>query len=355
MAMNSNFSLEALKSKKLPIGVFVGMQKGPSPARIFITLNYSEDFDYLRSYKGFVVKSFNAGTKPVGTISFEIPVMPPTVDIDTGNQKDTEMVARVGEVVLPKYKKARQVRWSSFFPYDTSAPYLSTSVRNLTWGSLTKFGSSIKNFASQTVGSLLGLSQENPTPAVYISIFEALSKSEEPFTMSMTFYEGGNMSAKKYTLDSFKTNPENNGDFQYSISIVEWTDIRPKLLNNNGDEVKVVDISVPDKIKFKSIKNIQEFWRFAKQCYPTVSKGLVWAFSTYNGVRNLIFEGVLIGWKIKGSLQDLGGRFGILSNMFGLAKITSKDTKEISSSLKKLSFSKASRQLADFINKNIST
>ena len=99
--------IDSLKSKKLPIGVFAGVKKGPSPARIFITLNYAEEFDYLRSYKGFTVKSFNVGTKPVGTIAFEIPVMPPTIDIDTGNQKDTETVARIGEVVLPKYKKAR--------------------------------------------------------------------------------------------------------------------------------------------------------------------------------------------------------------------------------------------------------
>lgn len=347
--------IDSLKSKKLPIGVFAGVKKGPSPARIFITLNYAEEFDYLRSYKGFTVKSFNVGTKPVGTIAFEIPVMPPTIDIDTGNQKDTETVARIGEVVLPKYKKARQVRWSSFFPYDTGAPYLSTSVRNLTWGTLANIGSAAKNLVGSVIGALTGVSQQEATPAVYISIFEALAKSEEPFTMSMTFYDGGNMGAKKYTLDSFKTNPESNGDYQYSISIVEWTDIRPKLLNNNGDEVKVSDINVQDKIKFKSIRNIQDFWKFAKQCYPTVSKSLVWAFATYNGIRNLVFEGILIGWKIKGSLQDLGGRFGILNNMFGLAKITSKDTRAVSNSLKKLSFSKASNQLADLIKQNIST
>jgi hypothetical protein len=109
---------------------------------------------------------------------------------------------------------------------------------------------------------------------------------------------------------------------------------------------------VPDSIKFKQIRNIKDFWKWAKQCYPVVSKSLIFAFATYNGARFLIFDGVLKAWKIKGSLQDLGGRFGILSNMFGLAKITSKDVKPISNSLKKLSFMKASKQMANFLNQN---
>ena len=85
----------------------------------------------------------------------------------------------------------------------------------------------------------------------------------------------------------------------------------------------------------------------------TSIKALVWAFATYNGVRGLVFDGILKAWKIMGSLQDLSGRFGILNNMFGLSKITSKDTKAVSNSLKKLSFTKASKQMADLLKQNM--
>ena len=168
----------------------------------------------------------------------------------------------------------------------------------------------------------------------------------------MTFYDGGNMPATKVTLDTFGAEPENNGDYKYEISLIKWTKIGPKLLNSKGEVVEKGSVKVSDKIKLKQIRNIKDFWKWAKQCYPDVSKALVWAFATYNGVRGLVFDGILKAWKIKGSLQDLGNRFGILNNMFGLSKITSKDTKAVSNSLKKLSFTKASKQMAEFVNQN---
>lgn len=337
--------IDTLKSKKLPLGVFAGVTKAPAPARIFITLTYSKDFEFLRGLQGFKF-SPEADTK---TIVFEIPVMPPTVKIDFGNSKDTENVTRIGEVVLPKYQKAKQFRWESFFPYDTQAPYLSTSVRNLSWGSLKNYADTVRNFAQDSWNSI---KKSNASPEVYIKIFETLTQTEEPFTVSMTFYDGGNLPATNVTLDTFGAEPENNGDYRYEISLVKWTKIGPKLLDNKGAVVDEGSIKVPDSIKFKQIKNIKDFWKWAKQCYPVVSKSLLWAFATYNGARYLIFDGILKAWKIKGSLQDLGGRFGILSNMFGLSKITSKDTKAVSNSLKKLSFTKASKQMAEFLNQN---
>ena len=345
--------LDSLKSKKLPIGVFAGLKKAPGPARIFITLNYSDKLSFCSGYRGFTVKSFNQNNKPTGTIAFEIPVTPPTIQLDFGNSKDSENVARIGEVVLPKYEKATQIRWSSFFPYDTSAPYLNTTTRNLSWSSLSNLANRAKSLYQNTVSDITGLTKTEPTPDIYIKLFKILSSSEEPFTVSMTFYDGGNMPAKKYTLDSFRANPENNGDYTYDLSLVEWTDISPKLINNKGVAVDKSNIKVKDKIKFKNIKNIKDFWNFCKQCYPTVSKKLMWAFSTYNGVRNLVFDAILKGWKIKGSLQDLGGRFGIVNNILGVSKITSKDTAAVSNSLKKLSFTKASKQMADLLKQNM--
>lgn len=336
-----------LKSKKLPIGVFAGLKKGPGPARIFITLQYSEKLKFLKGKKGF---KFLPEDEP-RTIKFEIPVTPPTIEIDFGNEKDTEKVARVGEVVLPKYKKAVQFRWESFFPYDNSAPYLNTTVRNLSWRSLKQLGEQATGLASSVLN---GITQKESTPSDYINIFNILSKLEQPFTISMTFYDGGHIGATPVTLDSFKANPENNGDYTYSISLVEWTNIKPKLLNPDGSKVPETSDKVEDSIKFKAIKSISDFWKFAKQCYPIVSKKLIWAFATYNGVRNLIFDATLKAWKIKGTLQDLGGRFGILSNIIGVAKITSKDTQPISQALKKLSYTKASQQMADFIKQNMS-
>lgn len=338
-------NFDFLKSKKLPLGVFAGITKAPSPARIFITLVYNKDFEFLRGMQGFEFKPED-DTK---TIVFEIPVMPPTVKIDFGNSKDTENVTRVGEVVLSKYQKAKQFRWESFFPYDLRAPYLSTSVRNLSWGTLENYKEDVKNYVKDSWNKI---KKTNATPEIYIKIFEILTQTEEPFIISMTFYDGGNLPATKVTLDTFGAEPENNGDYSYEISLVKWTKIGPKLLDTKGAVVDEGTVKVQDSIKFKQIKNIKDFWKWTKQCYGVVSKSLIWAFATYNGARNLIFDGILKAWKIKGSLQDLGGRFGILSNMFGLSKITSKDTQAISKSLKQLSFTKASKQMAEFLNQN---
>lgn len=336
-----------LKSKKLPLGVFAGVRRAPSPARIFITLKYNENFEFLRGTRGFKFTPENE----TSTIVFEIPVMPPTIKVDFGNTKDNENVTRIGEVVLPKYQKAKQFRWESFFPYDTRANYLSTTVRNLSWGSLSDYKDKAVNFYQDAVNSING-SYAEPTPEKYIKLFELLTQTEEPFIISMTFYEGGNIPATKVTLDTFGAEPENNGDYKYEISLVKWTKIGPKLLNNKGEVIEEESSKVQDSTKSKIIQKLSDFWKFTKKCYGVVSKPLIWAFATYNGVRGLVFDAILKAWKIKGILQDLGGRFGILNNIFGLSKITSKDTKYVSDSLKKLSFTKASKQMAEFLNQN---
>ncbi len=347
--------LDSLKSKKLPIGVFAGLKKAPGPAHIFVTLNYSEQLSFCNGYRGFTVKAYMENNKPTGTIAFEIPVTPPTIQLDFGNSKDSENVARIGEVVLPKYKKATQIRWSSFFPYDTSAPYLNTTTRNLSWSGLQNMGNRITNLYDNTVKDIKGLTEKEPTPDMYIKLFKILSSSEQPFTVSMTFYDGGNMPAKKYTLDTFRSNPESNGDYTYDLSLIEWTDIKPKKLNSKGSAINDDGKSSnpENKTKSKIIKTISDCYNFCKKYYPVVSKKLIWAFSTYNGVRNLIFDTTIKVWKIKGSLQDLGGRFGIVNNILGVSKITSKDTAAVSNSLKKLSFTKASKQMADLLKQNM--
>ena len=246
------------------------------------------------------------------------------------------------------------MRWTSFFPYDYNAPYINTNVRNFSWSGIERLAQDTYNTVTNAVNSLTGVLQTSAPPQVFNQLFEILAKSEEPFTVSMTYYNGGHLPAKKYTLDTFKSNPESNGDYTYSISVVEWTDIKPKLLNNDGSEIKESDIKVADKFKNKIINSIYNCYTFCKQNYPVVSKKLVWAFATYNGIRNLVFQDILMGWKIKGSLQDLAGRFGILNNILGKSKITRQDTAAVSNSLKQLSFSKASRQLADLLEQNTS-
>lgn len=345
--------LDSLKSKKLPIGVFAGLTSGPGPANIDITINYSQhEFDFCASYAGF--KIITTENRPLTTLKFKIPVMPPTIEMDFGNSKDSENVTRIGEVVLPKYKKATQIRWSSFFPYDMSAPYINTTLRNLSKSSYDQVKTSAQNIYSTIKNELKnkGLAQKQPTPEIYIKIFKLLSESESPFSLSMTFYNGGDLQANKYTVDSFKTNPEHNGDYTYEVAIIEWTDIKPKKLNDKGAEIKKSDDKVPDKMKFSDIKNISDFWKFCKQSYPDVSNKLIWAVAKYNGVRNFVFDTTLKFWKIKGSLQDLGGRFGIVNNILGVSKITSKDTMAVSKSLKQLSFTKASRQMAELLKQN---
>lgn len=348
MANNFNF----LKSKKLPIGVFAGIKRAPAPARIFIDLKYSEKWAFLLYVKGVKTTPKDADASNCRLLTFEIPVTPPTIQIDFGNSKDTENVTRIGEVVLPKYKKAMQFRWESFFPYDLSAKYLNTTVRNLSFESLKKYKEQAQEMYSDVQDALKGIERVTPTPALYINIFNILSQTEEPFTISMKFYDGGNLDCFDVTLDSFNTEPENNGDYKYNISLVEWTDISPKLLDGDGNVVRRGEENVDDGTATAQITGLAKFWKFVKQCYGVASKALVFAFATYNGIRNLAFDGILKAWKIKGALQGLAGRFGILSNMFGLPKITSKDTKFVSDSLKKLSFTKASKQMAEFLNQN---
>lgn len=349
--------LDLLKSKKLPVGVFAGVKTAPGPARIMIDLTYTKDFSFLLQMNGFTTVPENATEKTCRIIKFDIPVTPPTIKIDFGNSKDTENVTRIGEVVLPKYQKAKQFRWESFFPYDLNAKYINTSVRNLSWGTLSQYKNTVSGFVSDAKQSVKDIFKNvvKPvaTPETYIKIFETLAKTEKPFTIAMTFYSGGDIPETKVTLESFSTEPENNGDYKYEIALVEWTNIKPKKLDSSGNKTNDASDSKPDdSIKFKQINNLSDFWKWAKQCYATVSKPLLWAFATYNGARNLIFDGVLKAWKIKGSLQDLGGRFGILSNMFGMSKITSKDTQAVSNSLKQLSFTKASKQMAELLNQN---
>lgn len=344
--------IDSLKSKKLPIGVFAGVKKAPSPARIFIDLKFDAKWTFLMGIKGFKTTPEDSNVDDCKLITFEIPVMPPTVEMDFGNEKDSENVNRIGEVVLPKYKKATQFRWESFFPYDLSAKYLSSNVKNLSWGSLASYKDTVKNMYSEARDSFKGVEPAVALPDTYIKIFKILASTEEPFTIAMTFYDGGDIPATKVTLNSFQADPENNGDYKYSISLVEWTDISPKLLGSKGEVVDAKKDDVKDGKKSKLVKKLEGFWKFTKKCYGIVSKNLVWAFSTYNGIRGLIFDVVLKAWKIKGSFQNLAGRFGILNNMFGLSKITRKDVKFVSNSLKKLSFSKASKQMAEFLNQN---
>lgn len=345
--------LNSLKSKRLPIGIFTNFKEGPKPAKIYFTLDYSEELNSLLGpYKNFVIKSNVVNNKPTGTISFEIPVTPPTVEIDFGNTKDSQNVTRVGEVVLPKYKKAQQLRWTSFFPYDYNASYINTSIRNFSWEGIEKLARDTYNTATNAINSLKSVLKTSAPPKVFNDLFEILAKSEKPFLVSMTYYDGGHLSAKKYTLDSFRAHPESNGDYTYSLSIIEWTDIKPKLLSTDGSEVPKTDIKVPDKFENAIIQNVYDCYTFCKKRYPVISKKLVWAFSTYNGIRNLVFQDILMGWKIIGSLQDLASRYGMSTNILGKSKITTADVPTISNSLKQLSFSKASRQLADLLTQN---
>lgn len=333
---------------KLPPIASLGMKQGPSPARIFITLKYIPELNWLGKISGFRFTPTLSNNTETTRIDFEIPVMPATFKLDFGNSKDTKNVVQVGEVVLPKYGKSWQFRWDSFFPYDPDANYVNPTLRGMSWQSLQSYGRQM----GRTYQDLKNLTSTKPTPAVYINLFNLLSDSKIPFEIAISFYDGGHIDSIPVTVDTFSAEPENNGDYKYSISLVEWKDVSPKTVDSQGNITNLIDNQGIDGTLRRNITGLEQFFLMCKECYSVVSKYLIFAVATYNGLANLVFDGSLMYWKFKSSFKSLATNFRIFDNIFGLPKITSKDTSYVNQSLKALSFTKASKQMADFLLNN---
>ena len=341
----------------------MGIMKGPKPAKIIIEIPYDEQkFGFLKGMRGFKqipntpsvwIKTLTAiitgSWKPFSEnvtsdtvyLHFEIPVTPPTVSIDFGNEKDTESVTRTGEVVLPKYRKATQFRWESFFPYDMTAPYLKTSTGIA--GTLSQIGNTVSQLTDNFNQLVRNQQSSIPTPEVYIRLFSLLSTLEEPFSVAMSFYSGGDIESTWVTLDSFNAEPESNGDYKYTISLVEWKDITPSLVDKTGKPQTSSKPPLP-------VTNINKFGQFLNK-WTQISNLLTSVFKMYAGLKTLFsFNFQIFMMNLRDTLTCPTKKIGVPANIFGKSKITSQDTKLVNDTLKKLSFSKASNHIYDIIN-----
>jgi hypothetical protein len=355
------------------IDKLLNYKSGVSPAKIYLEIPYDSSISYVLRYNGFSmmptgsqlvnkalvwasskfgVVNLGSFLVPQTTIKFQIPVTPPTVEMDFGNEKDSEKVARTGEVVLPKYKKSAHFKWDSIFPYDLDAPYLTIKrISNSTFNTLT---TGISNIAQ----SISNLTKSEATPEVYNAVFKYLSDTEQPCRLSMSFYSGGNLPATYVTLESFNTHPDNNGDYSYTVSFIEWNDTTPSQLDSKGASTKMDTISTIEQrvnvqgLSFKNLGTMGKvfsFMVFCKKAYGCVSKKLIWALAKYNNIRHLINFGNASILNIKSSFKSLSNRLSLNDNLLGKSKITSDDTKLVCKTLKELSQTEGSKRMAEFL------
>jgi len=362
------------KLKNGIINPFTFATNGPGVAKIYIELTYDEKWKYLLGYKGFkqegellgklLISGINKLMGNLGVnysisnppdqapIRFQMPVTPPTLQTDTGSGSDTNTVAQIGEVVLPKYAKAKQFRFESFFPYDSSAAYLNTTVRESNLRGLA-------TTAANLVSNVAEITKAVASPQMYIDIFNELNKTKTPFKISMNFYQGGNLPWTQVTVNTFQYEPENNGDYKYQLSLMEWVDIAPTKLNTDGTPAFKSTVSLKDVIiSFKNSANttlgyastISQWWNICKSAYSIVSKNLIFWVAKYNGIKNLSYirKGDFT-WKFKNEFSSYATRYSIQDNLIGKSKITSSDTAYVSESLKALSYTTASQQMAEYL------
>lgn len=354
--------------KKGLINPFTFATRGPSPAKVYIEIDYKEEWKYLLGYKGFkqegelLGKLITTGLSKLGfkvsnppnqaPIRFQLPVSPPTIQVDTGNDKDSNNVVQIGEVVLPKYSKAKQFRFESFFPYDASAPYINTSVKQSgLWG--------LASTAVDIASSVAEIHKAVASPQIYNDLFDRLNNQSTPFKISMNFYQGGNIGWTNVTINTFQYEPENNGDYKYQLSLIEWKDIAPTKLNADGTPAFKSTVTLADIImSVKSSANttlgyantISHWWNICKGAYSIVSKNLIFWVAKYNGVKDLFYirKGDFT-WKFKNEFQSYAGRYTPLPNILNKPSITPSDTSKLNEDLKKLSFTKASKQMEEYL------
>lgn len=354
--------------KKGFINPYTFTTSGPGPAKVYIEIDYKEEWKYLLGYKGFKQEGellgslITSGLAKLGLnvsgpdnqapIRFQLPVTPPTIQIDRGNDNDSSNVVQVGEVVLPKYSKAQQFRFDSFFPYDASAPYINTAVKQ---SGLAGLASSAVDISS----SIAELHKAVASPQIYIDIFNKLSKNNIPFKISMNFYQGGNIGWTYVTVNTFQLEPENNGDYKYQLSLIEWTNIAPTKLNPDGtpafkSTVTLGDIKTSVKSPFNMslgyANTISHWWNLCKGAYSIVSKNLIFWVAKYNGLKDLFYirKGDFT-WKFKNEFQSYANRYSLLPNIIDKSSISTSDTSRLNEELKKLSFTKASKQMEEYL------
>ena len=326
------------------------------PAKIFMSFDYDPKIAMQLTKTSF---------KLIGSrkrVMFQLPVTPETVKIDMGSETETNQVVQTGEVALPRYKKAVQIRFESVFPFDPTAPYVTKQDTMLDkFKAFTKEGI----LGTQQSGSLQALRDKtNPAmPTDYFKVFEHLAKTKTPFAFTMTFYDGGHLETKQFTIGAFDAEPENNGDYKYNIAIAEWTNMRPRLLNDPAPKEsyaiqyhdqyvyqhkdselwwKQLDTS---QIQNACLAKVGDFYNLIYKSYGCVSKSMLDAVLAYNGIKSAVFYTGSAGLKLKGTFVNFAGKVGIGSNI-AKASGSSVDTSSISTLIKQIDTAKMKSQMA---------
>ena len=335
--------MDMLTAKAMPWGTLIGGPLSVKPASVYISFPDVPELRHL--YKPPFER---IGAEQNKQLTFKLPVTPETIKISMGSEVDTNPVVQTGEVVLPKYKKSIQLRFDSFFPYDTNAPYVTTKSIKDIFKANTK--SSLRRELKQTWRDYLDTA-EPALPKDYIDLFKVVDKKRIPITIAVTFYEGGDIEPITMTVDTFDAEPESNGDYKYSMSLIEWTDIRPKLAGQVDSErtgAQILSDRLVSPLQMAR-DDVKDWWSFCKYWYGTASWKIIQALTTYNKVKNTAVNISLQAVKVKGNLINFPGKFGITSNLLGVTKITPSDTKAVSASIKSIDTSRSSKSTADLI------
>lgn len=132
----------------------------------------------------------------IGEEGLRLPVLPPSVEVESSNDNDTVSIHMLGEIMLLGNENLRRVTLESFFP-EQEYPFL--EFNNV------------------------------PKPPVYIERLNRWKKSKTPIIFTVT----GTDVRMEVGIDSFNYfQPDGVGDVYYTLDLVEYK--RPKLIRNKG-------------------------------------------------------------------------------------------------------------------------
>ena len=332
--------MNTLTTKTRSLGSFVGGVDGVKPASVYISFPDVPELAHLN------MQPFErSGAEQNKRITFKLPVTPETIKLDNGSDTDKNSIVQTGEVTLPKYKKSVQMRFDSFFPYDYTAPYVnSKSIKD---AFRTNTSSLLKSEVKQTWKDYID-SKAPAKPTHYIELFKVSAKMNVPITIAVTYYDGGDIDAMTMTVDAFSSEPESNGDYKYSLSLVEWTDVRPQIegvINNEPTAAQVLADRLV-RAPLPTSPAAGDWWSFCKYWYGSCSAKLLKYVAMYNKIKTVSYFGVIQAIKLKGFFSSFSGKLGIASNMLGKTKITSNDSATVSASIKSIDTSASIKSMA---------
>lgn len=322
--MVGNFSNNA-KPQNYKVGTLANAKMGPSPAQILVVCPWVNS-PVLRPLGQL------AGNPQFGY--FYLPVTPEKVKYDFGSDTDKNEVIQTGEVVLPKYKNAVGIRFESFFPYDTKAPYVNPRTYNLIdkyqayKKRITDVADSIRSLKDEGISALLN--NQTTHPNSYRLLFEQLNNKKYPITVILDFT--GVSISYKVTISTFEWEHENNGDVSYSISLSQWTDISPRRVGDPKSlEKPFTDIEsvISQDSTVKSSGNI---FNDIKKWYGTITQASISAFCLLNNIKSLAIDLKNEVFIIKHNINRFLGGLPVGSNILGSKKgFTSADTSKLTS------------------------